>query len=246
MPHRWTPGVIALFCILSVSPLSRAQSVEIGLRGGVSISTLHDDEFALTHTPVGQSGENSYTFGYVNQRVGGHLAAAATVPLTSWLALQSELQYAQKGATIIMGRYENCGGPLIYCIPSLLEQTSLYRLSYLQLPVLLKARIPAVGSFAVSLLAGPSVGLNLGAELATETFDVSGLPDIAKPETHPQVGIVGGVELSYRVERAGRLLLDVRLHPILTDIPLDRTDASVRNPAFEATLGWALPWGDGE
>lgn len=245
MNRRLVAIFVALVCIVSVCPPSRAQHVEVGLRGGPIFSTLQGDTFALTHSP-GQNSDVRYYSGNVGHRVGAQLTVAVTVPFTPWFALQPELQYAQKGATLTIVRSANCGGPRIYCIPMLLERTPLsYRLSYLQLPVLLQARIP-VGSIGVSLLAGPSVGLNLGAELATESFDVSGLPNVSTPESHAQVGIVGGVELSYCLGNGGTLLLDIRLHPTLTEIPLERTEASVRSPAAETSLGWVLPWGGRE
>lgn len=229
---------IAFTSLLTLDLPSQAQRLEVGLRGGMTLSTLHGDEFALIHIPEGEENEIGYYFGNVGQRAGAQLTGVLAVPLTDWLALQSELQYAQKGATITVERYASCGGPRVYCIPSLIEQVHLsYRLSYLQLPVLLRARIPVLRSLEVGLLAGPSVGLHLRSELATETFEVSGLPHVAKPEAHPQLGVAGGVEVSYRLGRGGTLLLDARLHPALTEIPLAPQDGSVKSTAFEASLG---------
>lgn len=234
--------LVVLLCLAALP--SQAQLV--GLRGGLSLSTLHGDESALTHIPEDQEDNIEFYSGDVGQRRGVHVAGTVTMFLTDWLALQSELQYIQKGATIHVERYESCRDPQIYCIPTFLERRHLsYRLSYLQLPMLLKARIP-VGFIAVSLLVGPSVGLNLGAELAVKSFDVVGLPSVAAPESHSQVGLIGGLEISYRLGRAGTLLLDARIHPSLTEIPLERTEASVRSPAAEISLGWTLPWDHGE
>lgn len=84
MNRRLVVIFVTLVCVGSVDSPSRAQHVEVGLRGGPILSTLHGDIFALTHSP-GQNSDSSYYFGDVGHRVGGQLTAAVTLPLTPWL-----------------------------------------------------------------------------------------------------------------------------------------------------------------
>lgn len=221
-------GLLLLLVGAGTSPV-RAQSLEVGLRAGTSFSTFRGN------TEVLRRG-TSYTLKW---RTGVQVAGHVGVPLNDVLRLRPELRFAQKGAIVEGTRPfspPGTGGDAAIREP--------YRLSYLQLPVLLEARLPVGERVQASLLLGPAAALTLGTEIdaapasQTETIPESAVRDVA-------VGVSGGLELGYTLGPAGRVTLgthyDVGLSALTDndDAAVERgKEADVRNEAVVVSLGY--------
>lgn len=235
-------GLVVGF-FLSALPIStHGQDVGWGLRAGPSISNLRGDLAAMVDgDPTLEEGATPVYVREWKARKGIQLTGFVTLPVRNWFSLQAELQYAQKGISIGVGEYENCGGPLILCRPDLLQKSFFYyRLSFLQLPALLKVRLPFGDAFRTHLVGGGFVGIPLRSELAAPDFWFAGETDIRSPDARTEIGAVMGLEMSYRLESAGTIVLDARLNPGFTDIPLEQSAASVRTSTFGMSLGYAF------
>ncbi len=246
MRTYWLSGIFFLVLVglfLFARPASTyGQDMKWGLRGGPTVSSLRGDLFALVE--VTSAREEGAPLVYVTGtkvRKGVQLTGFVTLPVRNWLSVQVELQYVQKGISIELGEYENCGSPLILCRSDLLRKSVFfYRLSFLQLPALLKVRLPFGEAFSASLVGGASVGGPLQTVLATTDSWFSGIASVRTPDARGEVGAVLGVEMSYRLGAGGTIILDARLNPGLTDLPLNRSPSSVRTATGAIGLGYAF------
>ena len=225
-------AILAVGCIAIGSPV-QAQDVQIGVRNGVVVSTLRGDLF---YPALEFEGGQVRTTHQAGIQVAGVLA----VSLSDRVAVQAELQYAQKGAAL-RGTWsrETCGGPLVDCIIPSLDGT--YRASYVQLPILLAWRQPLGHGLSLRLLAGPSFDLVVDTQIVTGTLSESALPENAlSPMSRETLGAVAGVEVQYDVTAAGALVLGARYHPGITGIDMLNVDSTVRSRAYGIRLGYSF------
>ena len=191
----------SLLCgaLLVCASSSWAQGLDFGVKGGVNIANVDvsDDGAAPSFDP----------------RIGLVAGGFVRMPVASWLAVQAEGLYAEKGA-----RVEESGvdAKLI--------------LNYLEVPVL--ARVPLGRLFYVT--GGPSMAFLLQAKVrtrfsgATEDIDIS--DDVQSFDFGLAMG--GGVEL-------GRLIIDGRYTLGLRDADKDTTDATTtKNRTISFTAGF--------
>lgn len=134
-----------------------ARVAAIGLKGGVSLATLHG---ALPSDPFVQNG----------WRLGAAGGVSVTIGLGSWLSLQPELLFAAKGTTLGSADLTDSAGTVVGSAD--ITQAN----NYLEVPILARVAIPAGGLASPYLLAGPTVGVRLSEELrltgdASVSFD---------------------------------------------------------------------------
>jgi len=217
---------------LAIGAPVQAQDVRVGTRTGVVQSTLQGDLF---YPGLEFEGGEVRTTHQTGIQVGGFVA----VSLSNRLAVQAELQYAQKGAAIRGEWTETCGGPLVLCVRPSLKGT--YRTTYVQLPVLLAWRQPLGHGFGLRLLAGPSFDLLAGTQIVTDHLSASALPQNAlSPMSDETLGAVAGVEVQYDVAAAGALVLGARYHPGVTEIEMLNVDSTIRSRAYVLSLGYSF------
>jgi hypothetical protein len=184
--------------LLCASP-SRAQGLSFGVKGGVNVADI-----AVT----GGSNEPSF-----DPRIGLVAGGFVRLPVASWLALQAEGLYSEKGA-----RFKESG-----------VEAKLI-LNYFEVPVLAHIRL----AHLFYAEAGPSMAFRLQAKGrsrfsgSTEDVDISD-----QVETFDfGVAMGGGVEL-------GRLIIDGRYTLGISDADKDKTDTTkTKNRAISATLGF--------
>lgn len=228
---------VCVFVVLIAAGLAlgtpvQAQDVRIGTRTGVVQSTLQGELFYPALNFEGGQVRTTHQRGI---QVGGFVA----VSLSDRLAVQAELQYAQKGAAIRGEWSGTCGSPLALCVRPSLEGT--YRTSYVQLPVLLTWRQPLGHGLGLRLLAGPSFDLLVDTKITTSVLQDSALPDNAlSPLSNETFGAVAGVEVQYDVAAAGALVLGARYHPGVTEIDMLNVDSTIRSRAYEFSLGYSF------
>lgn len=210
------------------APTASAQPVEIGLRAGQTVSTFQGNTGAVTRGGALDAGS----------RRGLHVAGFVSIPLNDVFALRPELMYVQKGASVDDTRAFGTGpgGPI-----AVRED---YKFSYLQLPLLLEARLPVGRAVRAHLLLGPSIGANLQAHIERNEEVVT--EAIPESEVHAvEVGVTTGLELGYRLGEAGTAVLgahyDLGINQVIMD---DRAaarkgkEAEFRNGALTLSLGY--------
>jgi hypothetical protein len=142
------------------------------------------------------------------------------------LALQPELLYVQKGAKKI---------PEV-SIPEI--QSIVYDVDYIELPLLVKGQLPIGGPhFSPSLLAGPTVGINIASDVDAKWLAQGARVDLSSPkpvELGLSVGAGGDIPLD-----VGTLSADVRYQLGLTDA-FEGSDTFVRNQGIVLTAGFSF------
>ena len=112
-------------------------------------------------------------------------------------ALQIEPMYVQKGGSI------SAGG----------EETNI-KLAYLEIPILLKLKIPTPGSITPYVFAGPNIGIALSASAETGNQDT----DIKDEITSTDFALDFGAGVGFKVAPLIVLVLDARYSLGLSDI----------------------------
>lgn len=119
------------------------------------------------------------------------------------------------------------------------------RLSYLELPVLAKLRLPTEGRFPPSVFAGPLFGVNLTSESKTELrSSLDGIEDETETEdvdtVDTEFGAVIGGEVAYVLSQGHTVSLDVRYSTGLTDVSPDDVDVAIQNEVFSIGVDYAF------
>lgn len=158
---------------------------------------------------------------------GDSLGADVRVGVSGWLALQSELVYATRGAAILL----QSGDPFYT-----------YEMSYLNVPFLARAEVQMPGLTEVLerrplkgyFLVGPTVSYLLGAKIEDDT----GTDDLDKGILHSfDVGLAGGVGMLWELSPRWTTSFELRYEAGLTDVfPID-TDVEAKNRAIMLTFG---------
>ena len=176
-----------------------AQGLHVGVKGGLNVANQD-----VTDTGGGVS---------FDPRLGLVAGGFVTLPISSWLAVQAEGLYSEKGS-----RVNVAGGE------------SKLIVNYFEVPVLGRVRLARIFYAA----AGPSMAFRLQAKTrarfsgSTEEIDVS--DQVERFDFGVAMG--GGVEL-------GPLVVDGRYTLGLTDIDKDTTDTSkVKNRVISLTAGF--------
>ena len=193
--------ICALACatVLFGASQSLAQGISFGVKGGVNVASTDVS---------GSSGDESY-----DPRFGIVAGGFVTMPVASWLDVQVEGLYSEKGSRV-----------------SVVGIDTKLVLDYVEVPILGRVRLGRLFYAA----AGPAMGLRVGAKTrfgfggTTEEIDVS--DEVERFDLGIAMG--GGVRL-------GPIELDGRYTLGLTDIDKDKTDDTrIKNRAISVTAGF--------
>lgn len=186
MKRFFTIGLIAAMTFVIVMPAS-AQLFGISVKGGLNLSTLRGDfEFVEDGIEVDPGFSTKTGF------VAGVAFNTGLIPL---LSLQTEILYSEKGAKLDMPFDD---------IDDFASIDASIDLTYLEVPVLLRAGLPIPG-FSPFLYAGPAFAYNLSAEITSDIeftdngqqFSVSGSEDIKDEIKSFDVGFIVGAGLEF-------------------------------------------------
>jgi hypothetical protein len=138
----------ALLALVLVTPAS-AQSVQGGIKGGASFSTLDGLREVLSDV----SGVD------IDQRTNWVFGGFVKINMGSFFAIQPEVLYVRKGAKA--------------AATGLFTESVKFNLDYIDIPVLLRLQTGSASGFYV--VGGPSFGINVAAESesGSETEDIS-------------------------------------------------------------------------
>jgi hypothetical protein len=197
--------MLALICVLSVSSAAQT-NVDVGFKGGMSLA-----RFQGQHISYDVDTKNGFT-------VGGLL----TVDVNDYLAIQPEVLFVQKG-TKGSGSGIDVGFQGVRYYERYWED----RLSYLEVPVLVKLTIPLDTKIEPGLFVGPSLAIKLKAEEKWEsTFSdsngvflghSSGVENISYRINDVDLGVAVGGDLKINA-RIAKVFVDIRYTLSLTRI----------------------------
>ncbi|MGQ9672055.1 MAG: porin family protein [Candidatus Aminicenantales bacterium] len=188
-------GVFSCFGLVS---LSAKPKLTFGMKAGYTSGQLRAQE---------AEGD----FEVEKMALGGFLIGAlAEIRLADSLSFQPELIYFQKG-----GQY-NVKVPVP--IPDVsINVSDVRRLNYIEIPLLLQLTIPLRSSFRPTLLVGPSLGINLTANLKSKIrikvpgfqFFLDEKKDIRREANDQEWSFIIGGGFNLRLPK-GKLVLDQR------------------------------------
>ena len=162
MNRVFRAGAVAAVLTLVLATPAAAQSVQGGIKGGVSFSTLDGLREVLTDV----SGVD------VDQRTNWVFGGFVKINMGSFFAIQPEVLYVRKGAKA--------------AATGLFTESVKFNLDYIDIPVLLRVQTGKSSGFYV--VGGPSFGINVAAE--TDSSE-SGTEDISN-EINNDTGLVLG------------------------------------------------------
>ncbi|HEX5070348.1 MAG TPA: porin family protein [Vicinamibacterales bacterium] len=156
----------------------------------------------------------------VKRRTGLIVGGFVDVPVGKTLALEVGALFSQKGSATVIS------------IPGVVSGSADTRIQYLDIPILGVVSVAKFSQASVHLLAGPSIGVKIGARLKATVEGQSETQDINDEIPSTDVGLVLGA----RVEFSQGVLAEFRYTHGLTD--LSDTDESVKNRVFSFLVGY--------
>jgi hypothetical protein len=198
---------------LALAAPTHAETITAGIEAGGMFADFGGDD-----APDNLSTRNAF--------MGGGFV---TYPINVRLGVRGEVLYVQKGAE---GDFLTDDGDI---------HTALYKLDYVDIPVLFTGNFPAGSSkFAFEVLAGPSFNFNLSAKAAVEEHGTLELANVKSFE----LGAVVGVGVLYALEKVS-LVGDARYSMSVTSFSDDVAGQSVdvKNQGFGIMGGIAFPLG---
>jgi len=205
-------AIVLFVCSIS----TRAAGISFGLKGGLAIANASGDFIdAMAEEMEAEVGSKMGFLGGIFADIG----------LSENFGIQPEILYISKGIKATGEEDEE-------------EFTSTVNLTYLEIPLLLKLKIPASPQLRFQILAGPAIGMNLGAKVA---IDVEGedIPDedIKDDIKYMDMGVSFGAGVGIGMG-SGILTLDGRYTMGLMSIADDEDDA--KNNYISIMAGYAF------
>lgn len=199
-----------LMFLLCAYPLSS----QVGLKGGINISTLSQKGADLIS--VSWKSVTGFT-------VGGFYA----FNVNEYFAIQPELYYTKKG------------GKLEESILSVLASKSLV-IHYLELPILLKLKLPSQGSIGPNLFVGPYVSLKLSDKGEIKALGIKLEEELIKVKSS-DFGLVFGGGIDFKVSNA-IVFLDIRYDLGLVNVaePILGIENEMKNRSLILMVGFGF------
>ena len=224
-------SLLLSFVLLLAAAGSTFAQWSVGVRSGGYAGTITRPDLVTNFTPD------------FKWSPGISAAVFAEREFSNGMAIRPEIMYQQKGFMVREGTSIKVGN-----FPVKLGVSSAYKVSYVEAPVLLK--LSAGNELAkVYLIAGPSVGYAVDAQLVTRPQAVIELRPIRTNIPINTLGYnlfefsgIAGAGLSLKAG-AGEIMIEGRYqHGIsrLIDVPLVR--ANVRNQGASVSLGYKIPF----
>ena len=170
MAKTWRALAVIVMLTLLVSAPAAAQSVQGGIKGGISFSTM--DGLGEVFGNLPQLNTES--------RINWVAGVFVKVNLGTFFAFQPEVLYVRKGAKA--------------AVTGVFTESITYNLNYIDIPLL--ARVQTSRGTGLYLLAGPSIGLNVTATVEDEAGETE---DVKDEINTSDMGLVigAGVELAH-------------------------------------------------
>jgi hypothetical protein len=162
--------LLAVVAFLSTQVWAAGEGPMFGVKGGVSIAKLRGDD-------AEDPGDTN------SSRLVGIFGGFVDYPIGQMLSVQGELLYAMKGVKAKWTVGDD-------------EYNGTTKLTYIEVPVLLKANIPMDGSVSPHVFAGPALAFKLSAEHETKGPGASATVDLDEAKG-VDVGVVVGAGVGF-------------------------------------------------
>lgn len=196
MNKKFVLSIVLVSLLLSVSTSHAQLFIKKGLKGGLNFASLSSDMEADYRSKTGMV-------------FGGYLKINLVI-----LALQAELLYSPKGATVDVDGSE-----------------SEVKVNYFELPLLLKYKGSIAPLVSYNLHAGPAFAFKISEEMSPKTDN-----DIFKSS---DVGIVFGVGLNISA-LISEVNIDARYTMGINNVYDGEGDTEIKNKVFSVLLGIGL------
>ncbi len=203
-------GAVAIMLLLP--SLSLAKGITAGFKIGFNSADVFGGNVAAMEAILGDNFKSKWglcTGGFIQFNI------------SKMFAIQPEFLYTMKGT-----RFEQ----------QILGETvkMAIKLSYLEVPVLVKFMIPTPGGVKPSLFVGPSIAIELGAKLKTEALGDTTVEDISDNTQNTEFGLIIGGGLDF-----GKLSFDIRYNLGLTTISISGGE-EIKNGVISLKVGYSF------
>ncbi|MGZ5479920.1 MAG: porin family protein [Candidatus Aminicenantales bacterium] len=205
MNKIWKTLAIGAVVAMLVLPRMAAADVKFGIKGGVNVANVN-----------GNFADNVTNW---KSRVGFCAGIFLEFNLGRILTIQPEVLYTMKGAEATLAE-------------GVLTGTGKLRFDYLEIPILLKVRIPT-GDVHPFIFAGPAIGFNLKAAFQDITGSSSDVAGMNKVDYSAVFG--GGLQLGRSIHIDARYTLGLQK----LEVP-DLGTIDLKNGVLSATIGLAF------
>ena len=190
--------------------------VAIPLKAQWEVGGLIDFNFASLNVNPGSSSED------YSSRFGFGLGVVVDYPLTGQLDLHAEPMFLQKGGKI-----------------DITSEVVVFKLNYLEIPLMLRYTFEYDASFLPYAMAGPSIGLLTSAKYDNNEGTVQDEKDSTKG-IDLGVGFGGGVKLPHGNKT---FFAELRYVFGLVDINKEANESTVKNRGLQVVAGVTFPVG---
>ena len=209
-------GALALMLLLP-NPSSAAE-IKKGIKIGVNLASLRGESMDELNAYLGERMKSKLAFCF-----GGFV----TYHINEMFAVQPEVLITMKGA-----KYkEEIGGEILKV---------LINLTYLEIPILAKIKVPSLGTFKPVLFAGPAVAIKLSGKVKAEYEGTTVEEDIEDTKGIDFGFVIGaGIDWGKGVFGVGKLAVDLRYTLGISTIS-EFPDDDVKNGAFSLMVGFTF------
>jgi hypothetical protein len=188
---------IAFLLILNFQNTYAQSHFAFGGRAGINLANLSFD-------PDIQSGLSKST------RVGFKFGAVGEIGFIPMIALRFEPMYSMGGCVVDNVQFGTVKGKITF------------KLSYLEIPILLKFNIPVPGSISPYVFAGPNLGLILSNNELDEAGGQSAESDLKDQTSSINFGLDFGAGVGFKVVPLTTIIFDIRYSLGLSNLLNDK------------------------
>ncbi len=212
--------LLILVVLFTYSIATNAAGISLGLKGGLAIANASGDFIDDMAEEMDAD---------VGPKMGFLGGIFVDLGLSENFGIQPEIIYISKGITATG-------------VDDDVEFTSTVNLTYLEIPLLLKLKIPASPQLGFQILAGPTIGMNLTSNVVIESDGVIVEDEDIKDDIKSMdMGVSFGAGVGIGMG-SGMLTLDGRYTMGLISIA-DDTDEEAKNNCISIMAGYAFNLG---
>lgn len=195
-----------LLSSLTISGVSAQTTARTGIKGGLNASTLYLDNVDSR-----------------NERIGFHVGVFTQIPVTSFFAIQPELQYSTKG---VSANYNILGA----------TGKNTFKLNYVELPVLATFKL----GNSVDLQAGPYASYLINSKVVSDGDLGSDYRNINRDNFNKlDYGLAGGLNIYFGTAMLG-LRFAQGLQPVAKDGGARLLMGKAKNAVGQLSLGFTI------
>jgi opacity protein-like surface antigen len=261
MNRRYAGGVSALVVVLFIFAGAASAQLKItgGVKGGLNIMTPYGDDLKILEPVLNYavSGGDQFTIdvpgdgdeynidlndstsielGGLGTKMGFLISGYLCFQLNEYFAIQPEVTYIRKG-----GKQDVTVNSTLLSIPIPISGSVMWKLDYIEIPILAKIILPTKGKISPNLIIGPAVAFNVGSKIGGELLGAEADFDIDPIISSTDFGMIVGAGVDYDISEKAMINLEGRFGLGFTnwfDLPLDIVSVKNGNISIMAGFGY--------